>query len=72
MLRPASWLSAQRTFDAPPQWPQLAARVLDIAPVCSIAAQYVAAERLSERIHTLPSDMFDDPLAGGKMPISDG
>jgi hypothetical protein len=46
--------------------------VLDIAPVCSIAAQYVAAERLSERIHTLPSDMFDDPLAGGKMPISDG
>jgi hypothetical protein len=36
--------------------------VLDIAPVCAIAAQYVAAERLSERIHTLPSDMFDDPF----------
>jgi hypothetical protein len=44
------------------QWPQLAATVLDIAPVCSIAAQYVAAERLSERIHTLPGDMFDDPF----------
>ena len=54
--------SGAHSIGAALQWPQLAATVLDIAPVYSIAAQYVAAERLSERIHALPSDMFDDPF----------
>src|ERR1017187_8986307 len=44
--------SGAHSIGAALQGPQLAATVLDIASVCLIAAQYVAAERLSERIHT--------------------
>jgi hypothetical protein len=52
--------SGAHSIGAALQWPHLTATVLDIAPVCSIAEQYVAAEQLSARIHTHSSDMFDD------------
>jgi O-methyltransferase domain/Dimerisation domain len=54
--------SGAHSIGATLQWPQLAATVLDIAPVCLIAAQYVAKEGLSERISMCPTDMFDDPF----------
>ncbi|MCI0628783.1 MAG: acetylserotonin O-methyltransferase [Acidobacteria bacterium] len=43
-------------------WPQLEAIVLDIAPVCSIAAEYAALQGLSGRIGTHIGDMWRDPL----------
>jgi O-methyltransferase domain/Dimerisation domain len=52
--------SGAHSIGAALHWPQLSAIVLDLAPVCSIAAQYVEQERLSDRIHTHPSDMFED------------
>jgi SAM-dependent methyltransferase len=58
--------SGAHSIGAALQWPQLTAIVLDLTPVCMIAAQYVAQERLSDRIRTHPGDMFEDPF-----PIAD-
>jgi hypothetical protein len=54
--------SGAHSIGAALHWPQLSAIVLDLAPVCPIAAEYVEQERLSNRIHTHPGDMFEDPF----------
>lgn len=44
------------------EWPQLHAIVFDLAPVCSIAQEYIAARGLQGRIRTVAGDMWRDPL----------
>lgn len=43
-------------------WPALQAIVLDIAPICSIAEQYIKSHDLGGRVRTHSSDMWVDPL----------
>ncbi len=43
-------------------WPQLEAVVFDLAPICAIAAQYIGAQGLSDRISTHVGDMWREPL----------
>jgi cyclopropane fatty-acyl-phospholipid synthase-like methyltransferase len=43
-------------------WPQLAAIVLDMPPVCDVAEEFVAGQRLEDRITTQRADMWDDPF----------
>jgi hypothetical protein len=44
------------------QWPQLAAIVLDMPPVCDVAEEFVAAQGLEGRITTQRADMWADPF----------
>ena len=43
-------------------WPNLRAIVLDIAPVCDVAEEFIAKHRLESRITTHPADMWENPF----------
>lgn len=44
------------------RWPQLQAIVLDIEPVCEVADEFIAQQKLQNRIETQAGDMWRDPL----------
>jgi len=43
-------------------WPELRATVLDLPFVCDVAEEFVAAQRLDERISMHRADMWNDPF----------
>jgi acetylserotonin N-methyltransferase len=45
-------------------WPLLECVVADLAEVCALTREYVAAAGLSARVSTLAADFFTDPLPG--------
>lgn len=44
------------------RWPELQARVFDLAPVCDVAREYISGQGLAERIGTVVGDMWKDPF----------
>jgi hypothetical protein len=54
--------SGAHSIGAALNWPQLDSVVFDIAPVCSIAAEYARERELGNRIGTHIGDMWRDPL----------
>jgi hypothetical protein len=54
--------SGAHSIGATRRWPALRALVLDIAPVCEVAAEFVAAYGLRDRIGTRVLDMWADPF----------
>jgi hypothetical protein len=45
--------------------PEIRSTIMDLAPVCAIARENIAAYQLEDRITTLSSDMFNDPWPAG-------
>jgi hypothetical protein len=58
--------SAAHAIGATQHWPHLRAIVLDIAPVCEVALEFIAQHGLQDRITTQVGDMWTDPF-----PIAD-
>jgi hypothetical protein len=54
--------SGAHSMGAIQHWPNLQAIVFDIAPVCEVAQEFVAAAGFSGRISTCPGDMWNDPF----------
>lgn len=54
--------SAAHAIGAAQRWPHLRAIVLDIAPVCLVADEFIAHHGLQDRITTQISDMWTDPF----------
>ena len=54
--------SAAHAIGAVQRWPHLQAIVLDIAPVCEVADEFIASHGLQDRISTQVSDMWTDPF----------
>jgi len=46
-------------------WPHVHCTVLDLPVVCAVAAEFIAAAGLGERVATLPGDMFADSWPSG-------
>jgi O-methyltransferase domain len=46
-------------------YPDLHATVMDLAPMCKFASEYIAAAGISERVDTLALDMFREPWPQG-------
>ena len=44
------------------RWPNLQASVFDLAPVCEVAAEFIAGYGLQHRIKTHVGDMWQDPF----------
>ena len=49
------------------EWPDLQAIVLDIAPICTIAQQYINSHELEGRVRTHSADMWADPFPEADM-----
>lgn len=54
--------SGVHTIGAAQCWPQLRGIIFDIAPVCEVAADYIAQANLSDRITTHVGDLWDSPF----------
>ncbi|MEH2155349.1 methyltransferase [Nostoc sp.] len=54
--------SGAHSIGATLKWPKLKATILDIAPVCEVAQEYIAEYGLSEQITTEVRDMWNDPF----------
>ncbi|MBV8995304.1 MAG: hypothetical protein JO287_16775 [Pseudonocardiales bacterium] len=54
--------SAAHSIGAALKWPRLGAIVLDTAPVCEVAAEFIAERQLQERVRTHVVDMWTDPF----------
>jgi len=54
--------SAAHAIGAAQRWPKLQAIVLDIAPVCDVAAEFIAQHGLQGRVTTHVGDMWTDPF----------
>lgn len=54
--------SGAHSIAAVRQWPNLRAVVLDMAPVCDLADEYVAEAGLAGRVSTVAGDMWQDPF----------
>ena len=52
--------SAAHSIGAALKWPELGAIVLDTAPVCEVAAEFIAERQLQERVRTHVADMWKD------------
>ena len=52
--------SGAHSIGAVLKWPNLKATILDIAPVCEVAQEYIDHHGLQERISTAVSSMWDD------------
>ncbi|MBD2772698.1 methyltransferase [Iningainema tapete] len=54
--------SGAHSIGATLKWSKLRATILDIAPVCEVAQEYITQYGLQERISTEVSDMWNDPF----------
>ncbi|MDZ8104954.1 MAG: methyltransferase [Nostoc sp. DedQUE12a] len=54
--------SGAHSIGAALKWPNLKATILDIAPVCEVAQEYIAEYGLQEQINTQVGDMWNDPF----------
>jgi len=54
--------SGVHSIGATLRWPTLQAILLDIAPVCEVAQEFIAQHGLQSRIRTHVSDMWNDPF----------
>jgi hypothetical protein len=54
--------SGAHAIGAATRWPNLQVVVLDLAAVCEIADEFIAAAGLTDRIKTNAGDMWDDPF----------
>lgn len=54
--------SGAHAIGATQRWPSLHAIVVDLAPVCAVADEYIAASGLQPRIRTLVADLWQDPF----------
>jgi SAM-dependent methyltransferase len=54
--------SGAHAIGATRRWPSLHAIVLDLAPVCAVADEYIASSRLQQRIRTMVADLWQDPF----------
>ncbi|MBD2249089.1 methyltransferase [Nostoc sp. FACHB-888] len=54
--------SGAHSIGATLKWPKLKATILDIAPVCEVAQEYIVEYGLSEQITTEVRDMWNDPF----------
>jgi ubiquinone/menaquinone biosynthesis C-methylase UbiE len=54
--------SGAHAISAVQKWPVLKAIVLDFAPVCEVAKEYIAHYGLQDQIVTQAGDMWDDPF----------
>ena len=54
--------SGAHSIGAVSRWPHLRAIVLDIAPVCEVADEFIVSHGLAERIETQAGDMWESEL----------
>ncbi|MBI5666061.1 MAG: methyltransferase [Nitrospirae bacterium] len=54
--------SGAHSIGAALRWPSLSGLLLDLAPVCEVADEYIASFGLNERISTCPSDIWTGPF----------
>jgi cyclopropane fatty-acyl-phospholipid synthase-like methyltransferase len=54
--------SGAHAIGAVTRWPHLRAVVLDLPPVCEVAAEFIATAGLQDRIETRSGDIFEDPF----------
>ena len=54
--------SGAHAIGATQRWPSLRAIVLDLAPVCEVADEYIAHHGLQQRIRTMVADLWQDPF----------
>jgi hypothetical protein len=54
--------SGAHAIGATRRWPSLHAIVVDLAPVCAVADEYIASYGLQPRIRTLVADLWQDPF----------
>ncbi|HEY7261140.1 MAG TPA: methyltransferase [Trebonia sp.] len=54
--------SGAHAIGAVTRWPHLRAFVLDVAPVCDVASEFIAAQGLQDSIETRSGDIFEDPF----------
>jgi hypothetical protein len=54
--------SGAHSIGATLKWPTLQAIVLDLAPVCDVAEEFIARHGLQSRIKTQVGDMWNDPF----------
>jgi O-methyltransferase/methyltransferase family protein len=54
--------SGAHAIGATQRWPSLHAIVLDLAPVCEVADEYIAHYGLQQRIGTMVVDLWQDPF----------
>ncbi|KYC37196.1 methyltransferase [Scytonema hofmannii PCC 7110] len=54
--------SGAHSIGATLKWSNLRSTILDIAPVCQVAQEYIAQYKLQEQISTQVSDMWNDPF----------
>jgi hypothetical protein len=52
--------SGAHAIGATLRWPQLQAVVLDLGPVCEVAAEFVAASKVQDRVGTHVGDMWTE------------
>ena len=54
--------SGAHAIGATRRWPSLHAIILDLAPVCAVADEYIAHYGLQQRIRTVVADLWQDPF----------